>query len=400
MIEYQIGWTVFGLVAALTWIAAWSFTKWREAAVQAGVEREAAGHHFRAMRRALAAEAAANRQVARLAQARPDRAAEALRLSARLSSVPVMSAGVIALVEELQRTSACDRDLDPADAARSLSLPVSGDIAIQAIVRNVIQAVDEAILDLDVARAASAAEDALVGGEPAPIEDVLASLRAPAGDTIRRIPIRTLGDVAADARRDRIFRAQAAASEAPVAGAPTLTWKVDGIQPDEAIVEADGTWTLRRREAPAGEAWPSPLETRGLSDQDMIDRGFDLDALLSELPIRKEGDERPLRIDLVPRDRAQAAAPDFGATVLFNGERIPCLSLKRGGIQPTEAVLEADGTWTVRRADPFLEDRQLSDLEMIRRGFDVDAMRAKATAAIPGRGGDGKTPIPPIAIQP
>jgi hypothetical protein len=302
MTDYQLGWTVFGLVAALAWIAAWSFSKWKDAAVDAGVWQETARSNFEALKASVARETNAKRDLARLAQARPDQAAEAIRLSARLDSVAVMSAGVVALVEELQRTSAADRDLDPRQAAKSLSLPVSGDIAIQAIVRRVIDAVDEACLDLDLDVAASAAVDALRGGPAAPIEDVLASL----GD-VKRIPIRSLEDVARDARRDRQFR-NLAADRSPVMkdpSLPSLAWKLHGVQPDEAVLEADGSWTLRRREAPAGATWAAPLEERGLSDDDMIARGFDLDAILAGHSLAA-GDrpDAPIRIDLVPRDPA------------------------------------------------------------------------------------------------
>lgn len=121
------------------------------------------------------------------------------KLSSRLNATSVVRAGVLAAIAEMQRTSAADHSARTVDlAANAIAVHVDGDVNVLALVPAVIAAVDQAIVDLDLDEAALAAANALEGGEAAPIEDVLASLR---GDpAIRVLPIKKLSDLAAESR--------------------------------------------------------------------------------------------------------------------------------------------------------------------------------------------------------
>lgn len=166
-------------------------------------------HHWKT--RALIAEEAldeaqvgereAKRQIVRIAEAWPDRAlVPPPSLSSALLRVPVMQAGLEAAFAELRRIGAADAGLDPLTwSIEAIAVPVEGDVNLVALVRGIVEAVDDARIDLDLDAAAIRAAEALEGGPAAPIEDVLDVLGG-RGATIRRLPIRTLGDVARNAK--------------------------------------------------------------------------------------------------------------------------------------------------------------------------------------------------------
>lgn len=229
----------------------------------------------------------AQRTLVRLATARPGRNAERERLALSFNRTAVVRAGAKALIEGFQQYDAVDRMADADKLAREMSVYMHGEANLLYVVPKILEAASDAILDLDLEAASIKAEIALERGD---LDE------GDQDEGIRRIPVRTLEDVAKESRNfgfgDLTDTSKLGATGAE--GAVAIGKAADKLKkpavasiparlensfapdamPDRIRWDEDGLWILEK-DLPGG----GMVKEDGLSDDAMTDRGFSPDFL-------------------------------------------------------------------------------------------------------------------------
>lgn len=227
----------------------------------------------------------AQRTLVRLATARPGRNAERERLALSFNRTAVVRAGAKALIEGFQQYDAVDRMADADKLAREMSVYMHGEANLLYVVPKILEAASDAILDLDLEAASIKAEIALERGD---LDE------GDQDEGIRRIPVRTLDDIAKESRNfgfgdltdtSKLGATGAEGAAAIGKAADKLKKPVDAripvrlenngeaaVMPTRIRIDEDGLWILEK-DLPGG----GMAKEAGLSDMDFADRGFDPD---------------------------------------------------------------------------------------------------------------------------